>query len=215
MRLILLGPPGAGKGTQAKKLVERYSIPEISTGELLRKAVTESTPLGRDAKAYMEKGELVPNSIVLGMVHARLRQDDCKKGFIFDGFPRNEDQARALDKMLAAISAPVGLAVSIEADREELLKRMTGRRICESCGRVYNIFFLPPKKVQTCDTCGGGFYQRDDDKEETIKKRLDVYDSQKGPLTEYYRSQGILRSVVSTGTVEDMFRRLCTAIQDR
>jgi adenylate kinase len=215
MRLILLGAPGSGKGTQAKKLMEKHSIPEISTGEILRKAVADGTPLGRDAKAFMERGELVPDSIVLGLIHARLKNDDCRKGFIFDGFPRNEAQAAALDRMLAAIGAPVTVVVSIDVDRNELAKRMSGRRICTQCGQVYNIYFLPPKKEQACDKCGGGFFQRDDDKEETIKKRLDIYESQKNPLAEYYRKKGILNPITGTGSVYSIFQQVCAAVEGK
>jgi adenylate kinase len=217
MRLVLLGAPGSGKGTQAKRLVERYSIPEVSTGEILRKAVADGTPLGRDAKAFMERGELVPDSIVLGLVHARLKKEDCRKGYIIDGFPRNEAQAvpLALDKMLSAIGAPVTVAVSIDVDKKELVDRMSGRRICKTCGRVYHVHFLPPKQEGVCDKCGGGFFQRDDDKEETIKKRLDVYESQKTPLIEYYRKKGILKSIPGTGSVDDIFRQVCETLAGR
>ncbi len=213
MRLVLLGAPGAGKGSQAKKLMDRYSMPEISTGEILRKAVADGSPLGRDAKVYMDRGELVPDSIVLGLVHARLKKEDCGKGYIIDGFPRNEAQAVALDKMLSAIGAPVTMAVNIDVDKEELMKRMSGRRICRVCGQVYNIYFLPPKREGTCDKCGGDFFQRDDDKEETIKKRLKVYESQKTPLLEYYRKKGILKSIAGTGSVHDIFQKVCDAVE--
>jgi adenylate kinase len=215
MRLVLLGAPGSGKGTQAKKLVERYSIPEISTGEILRKAVADGTPLGRDAKAYMDKGELVPDSIVFGLVHARLKEEDCRKGYIIDGFPRNETQAASLDKMLSVIGAPVNLAVNIDVDKDELVKRMTGRRICTSCGQVYNLHFLPPKREGVCDKCGGGFFQRDDDREKTIKKRLDVYESQKTTLIDYYRKKGILRSIRGGGSLDDISRKIREAVEGK
>lgn len=213
MRLVLLGAPGAGKGSQAKKLMDRYSMPEISTGEILRKAVADGTPLGRDAKVFMDRGELVPDSIVLGLVHARLKKEDCGKGYIIDGFPRNEAQAVALDKMLSAIGAPVTMAVNIDVDKEELMKRMSGRRICKVCGQVYNVYFLPPKREGACDKCGGGFFQRDDDKEETIRKRLNVYESQKTPLLEYYRKKGILKSITGTGSIHDIFQKVCDAVE--
>ena len=215
MRIILLGAPGSGKGTQAKMLMDRYSIPEISTGEILRKAVADGTPLGMDAKVFMDRGELVIDSIVLGLIHARLKKEDCRKGYIIDGFPRNEAQAVSLDKMLSAIGASVNVTVSIEVDKNELIKRMSGRRICRVCGQVYNIFFLPPKKTHTCDKCGGGFFQRDDDREETIRKRLDVYDSQKIPLSEYYRRKGVLKEITGTGSVEDIFRKVCSAVEGK
>ncbi len=215
MRLVLLGAPGSGKGTQAKRLMERYSIPEISTGEILRKAVAAGTPLGRDAKGFMDRGELVPDSIVLGMVHDRLKKEDCGKGYIIDGFPRNEAQAVALDKMLSAIGAPVTVAVSIDVEKKELMKRMSGRRICRFCGQVFNVHLLPPAKEGVCDKCGGGLFQRDDDKEETIRKRLSVYETQKAPLIAYYGKKGILKSITGSGSVYDIFKKICEAIEKR
>lgn len=215
MRLILLGAPGSGKGTQARKLKERYSIPEISTGEILRKAVADGTPLGRDAKAFMDRGELVVDSIVLGLMHENLRKEDCRRGYIIDGFPRNEVQAVSLDKMLSGLGAPVTVTVSIEVDKDELVERMSGRRICRRCGQVYNIYFLPPRKNHICDKCGGDFYQRDDDREETIRKRLDVYEAQKSALTDYYRKKGILKTITGSGSVSDIFQKVCAAIEGK
>lgn len=215
MKIVLLGAPGSGKGTQAKKLMNKYSIPEISTGEILRKAVAEGTPLGRDAKAYMEKGELVPNSIVLGLVHGYLRKEDSSRGYVIDGFPRNVLQAAELDKMLSVIGAPLNIAVSIEVDTRELLKRMSGRRLCSKCGQVCNIYFLPPKKEGACDRCGGNLIRRDDDQDETIKKRLDVYESQKAPLLEYYRKKGILKTVLGTGVTDDIFQKVCDVVEGK
>jgi len=215
MKIVLLGAPGSGKGTQAKKLMERYSIPEISAGEMLRNAVVGGNPLGRDAKVYMDRGELVPDSIVLGLIHARLKKEDCKKGYIIDGFPRNESQAVALDKMLSVIGTPIAVAVSIDASREELVKRMSGRRICKSCGQVYNLYFLPPKIDGICDSCSGSFYQRDDDREETIRKRLDVYESQKTSLIEYYKKKGILKSITGAVTIPDIFQKVCAAVEGK
>ncbi len=213
MRIVLLGAPGSGKGTQAKKLMRKYSIPEICTGEILRKAVADVTPLGRDAKMYISRGELVPNSIVLGMVHERLRKGDCGNGYIIDGFPRNEAQAAGLEKMLTAIRAPLTIAVNIEVATEELKRRMLGRRICRRCGQVYNIFLLPPKKEGTCDICNGDLFQRDDDQEETVRNRLAVYDSQKAQLIAFYSQKGILKSIVGAGSTDDIFRRLCVAVE--
>ena len=215
MKVVLLGAPGAGKGTQAKKLMEKYSIPEISAGEILRNAVAYGTPLGRDAKVFMERGELVPDSIVLGLIYARLKKDDCRKGYIIDGFPRSEAQAVALDKMLSAIGSPVTVAISIDVDKNELIKRMSGRRICKSCAQVYNLFFLPPRKDGVCDKCGGDFFQRNDDKEETIRKRLDVYESQKTPLIEYYRKKGILKPVTGASSIYDIFQKICEAVEGK
>jgi adenylate kinase len=212
LRLVLLGAPGAGKGTQAMKLVEKYTIPQISTGDILRKAVTDGTPLGKDAKVVMDRGELVPDNIVLGLVQARLKQQDCRKGFIFDGFPRNVAQAAVLDKMLSAMDSPLTSALSIEVDKNDLMKRMAGRRTCKVCGQLYNVYFSPPKKDGACDKCGGALFQRDDDREETIVKRLDVYDAQTSPLIDYYRNKGILKSIQGTGSIEEIFQRVCSAL---
>lgn len=214
MRLVFLGAPGAGKGTQAKKLVEKYGIPQISTGDLLRAAVAEGTPLGKEAKAYMDRGELVPDSIVLGMVKERISQDDCKKGFILDGFPRNVAQAEALDKMLSEMGIPLDLALNLEVPFDDLMKRLTGRRTCKVCGQMYNIYYSPPKVEGKCDKCGGELFQRDDDKEETIKKRLEVYKAQTEPLIEYYSKKGILKTVSGTGSIDEIFSSI-TSILDK
>lgn len=212
MRLVLLGAPGAGKGTQAKKLIEKYSIPQISTGDLLRAAVAAGTALGKEAKSYMDKGELVPDKVVLGMVEERLKQDDCKKGYILDGFPRNTAQAEALDKMLASLNMSLTAALSVDVPFDDLMKRLTGRRTCKSCGQMYNIYFKPPAKEGVCDKCGGELFQRDDDKEETIKKRLDVYNAQTAPLIDYYGKKGILKTVQGTGNIDDIFKNVCDVL---
>jgi adenylate kinase len=215
LRLVLLGAPGAGKGTQAMKLTERYAIPQISTGDILRKAVADGTPLGKDAKVVMDKGELVPDNIVLGLVQARLKQDDCRRGFIFDGFPRNVAQATVLDRMLSAMNSPLTSALSIELKRNDLTKRMAGRRTCKVCGQLFNVYSSPPKKEGTCDKCGGALFQRDDDREETIRKKLLIHDAQTEPLIEYYRNKGILRSIQGTGTADEVFKEVCSALEDR
>lgn len=212
MRLVLLGAPGAGKGTQAKKLIEKYGIPQISTGDLLRAAVSAGTQLGKEAKSYMDKGELVPDRVVLGMVEERLKQDDCKKGYILDGFPRNVAQAEALDKMLSGLGMALDAALSVDVPFDDLMKRLTGRRTCKSCGQMYNVYFNPPKKEGICDKCGGELFQRDDDKEETIKKRLEVYNSQTAPLIEYYGKKGILKSVKGTGSIDEIFNNICKVL---
>ncbi len=212
MRLVLLGAPGAGKGTQAKKLIEKYGIPQISTGDLLRAAVAAGTPLGKEAKSYMDKGELVPDRVVLGMVEERLKQDDCKKGYILDGFPRNTAQAEALDKMLGSLGMSLSAALSVDVPFDDLMKRLTGRRTCKACGQMYNVYFNPSKKEGTCDKCGGALFQRDDDKEETIKKRLEVYNAQTAPLIDYYRKKGILGSVNGTGSIDEIFRTVCNSL---
>jgi adenylate kinase len=212
MRIVLLGAPGAGKGTQAKKLIDKYGLPQISTGDLLRAAVAAGSPLGKEAKSYMDKGELVPDSVVLGMVEERLKQDDCKKGYILDGFPRNTAQAEALDKMLASLNMSLDAALSVDVPFEDLMKRLTGRRTCKSCGQMYNIHFKPPQKEGACDKCSGELFQRDDDKEETIKKRLDVYNAQTAPLIDYYQGKGILKSVSGTGSIDDIFAKVCETL---
>jgi adenylate kinase len=208
MRIVLLGAPGAGKGTQAKILIEKYGMPQISTGDLLRAAVAAGTALGKEAKSYMDKGELVPDSVVLGMVEERLKQDDCKKGYILDGFPRNTAQAEALDKMLAALNMSLTAALSVDVPFEDLMKRLTGRRTCKGCGQMYNFYFKAPAKEGVCDKCSGELFQRDDDKEATIKKRLEVYTAQTEPLIGYYKSKGIVKSVSGTGSIDEIFKKV-------
>ncbi|MFZ3137115.1 MAG: adenylate kinase [Thermodesulfovibrionales bacterium] len=208
MRIVLLGAPGAGKGTQAKILIEKYGVPQISTGDLLRAAVAAGTALGKEAKSYMDKGELVPDSVVLGMVEERLKQDDCKKGYILDGFPRNTAQAEALDKMLASLNMSLTAALSVDVPFEDLMKRLTGRRTCKACGQMYNMYFKAPAKEAVCDKCSGELFQRDDDKEATIKKRLEVYTAQTEPLIGYYKNKGIVKSVSGTGSIDEIFKKV-------
>ena len=212
MKLVLLGAPGAGKGTQAKKLIEKTAIPQISTGDLLRAAVAAETELGREAKSFMDKGELVPDTVVLGMVEERLGQDDCQQGYILDGFPRNTAQAEALDQMLASLSMELDAALSVDVPLEDLMKRLTGRRTCRDCGQMYNIYFSAPAEEGKCDKCGGELYQRDDDQEATISKRLEVYNEQTAPLIDYYASKGILKSVSGTGDIEEIFANVCATL---
>ena len=212
MRLVLLGAPGAGKGTQAKKLIEKHGIPQISTGDILRKAVADGTPLGKEAKSYMDKGELVPDKVVIGLIEDRLKQPDCKKGFILDGFPRNTAQAETLDAMLKKLNMPLDSALSVDVPKDDLMKRLTGRRTCKGCQQMYNIYFSPPKKNGVCDRCGGELFHRDDDKEETIKRRLDVYDAQTAPLISYYKKSGILKSVIGVGGIDEIFKKVCSAL---
>ncbi len=215
MRLVLLGAPGAGKGTQAKKLIDKYGIPQISTGDILRQNVAEGTPLGKEAKSYMDKGELVPDRVVLGLVEDRLKKDDCKKGYILDGFPRNTAQAEALDKILASLGMSLTGALSVDVPKDDLMKRLTGRRTCKGCGQMYNVYFSTPKKDGVCDKCGGELFQRDDDKEATIKRRLDVYDAQTAPLIDHYKKGGILKSVTGVGNIDEIFTRVCTVLEGK
>lgn len=212
MDLILLGPPGSGKGTQAKKMVERYHLPQISTGDILRAALKAKTPLGLEAKQYMDQGKLVPDEVVVGIVRDRLKGSDCRGGFILDGFPRTVPQAEALGKTLQAMNRGLGHVISIEVANAELLKRLGGRRTCRNCGAMYHLVFDPPKKEGVCDTCGGELYQRADDQEKTIGERLKVYDKQTAPLIQYYRGKGLLRAIDGVGEVEEIFQRIVKAI---
>jgi adenylate kinase len=208
MNIILLGPPGAGKGTQAKMLVEKYQIPQISTGDILRAAVKEGSPLGKEAKACMDKGELVPDSVVIGIVEERIQQPDCAKGYMLDGFPRTVPQAEALDGMLQNLSSQIDHVVSIEVANEELVGRLTGRRTCRDCGAGFHVMFDPPEKEGVCDKCGGELYQRDDDNVETVTSRLEVYESQTLPLIEYYTVQGKIRSIDGVGDIKEIYGRV-------
>ncbi len=208
MNLILLGPPGSGKGTQAKMLVEKYDIPQISSGDILRAAVKEGSPMGLKAKEYMDKGKLVPDDVVIGIIEERLKKDDCKKGFILDGFPRTLAQAEALKRLLAKKEIKLDAVISIDVDEEEVIRRLTGRRTCKNCGAMYHIIFSPPKKEGICDKCGGELYQRDDDKEETIRARLKIYKEQTAPLIEYYKMEGLLKEVQGTGEIKEIFNRI-------
>lgn len=213
MRIILLGPPGAGKGTQAKDLVNKYGIPQISTGDILRKNLAEKTPLGLEAKKYMDAGGLVPDSVVIGIVKERLKEADCKKGYILDGFPRTVPQAEELDKALAEMGTPLDKVLSIEVKDEELVKRLSGRRTCRSCQEGYHVMFKAPKVADKCDKCGGELYQRDDDKEEAIKNRLVVYQSSTAPLIAYYTGKGLLRAVDGVGSMGDILKRMVAALE--
>jgi adenylate kinase len=208
MNLILLGPPGAGKGTQAQMIVERYHIPQISTGDILRKAVKEETPLGKKGKAFMDQGQLVPDEVVIGIIDARLRAPDCNPGFILDGFPRTIAQAEALQPILTTMGKSIDHVINIEVDTEELVRRLTGRRTCKNCGGMFHILFHPPKVEGICDRCGGTLYQREDDKEETIRIRLNEYQRQTAPLIQYYQLKNCLRSIQGVGGQEEIFERI-------
>lgn len=195
MKMILLGPPGSGKGTQAKMLCERLGIPQISTGDMLRAAVQEGTPMGLRAKAEMEAGGLVPDEVVVGIVKERLAKPDCDKGFILDGFPRTLPQADALKQTLAELGKDLDAVVSLEVDGDAVVGRIAGRRTCRACGKMYHVVFDAPAEEGTCDKCGGELYQRDDDQEATIRKRLEVYAQQTEPLIDYYKSDGLVRDI--------------------
>jgi len=208
MNLILLGPPGAGKGTQAQRMVERVHLPQISTGDILRAAVKGSTPLGTKAKGFMDQGQLVPDEIVIGIVEERLKEEDCHPGFILDGFPRTIPQAEALQPILAKIRKTIDHVINIEVESEELIRRLTGRRTCKNCGAMFHVHFQPPKTEGICDRCGGTLYQRGDDKEETIRTRLKEYEKQTAPLIEYYRDKKTLRSIQGVGGPDQIFDQI-------
>lgn len=208
MNVVLLGPPGAGKGTQAKMLVEEYGIPQISTGEILRANLKAETELGLEAKKYMDAGGLVPDEVVIGIVANRLIEDDCASGYMLDGFPRTVAQAEALDKILTERSSGIDHVVSIEVPESDLLARLTGRRTCRACGHGFHQVFDPPQKEGVCDKCGGELYQRDDDNEETVKARLVVYTDQTEPLIDYYDNKGLIRPIDGQGKIKDIFGRI-------
>ena len=208
MKIIMLGAPGAGKGTQAKKIAAKCEIPHISTGDIFRANIKNGTELGKKAKTYMDQGLLVPDELVCDLVVDRIQQDDCKKGYILDGFPRTIPQAESLDKALAAIGEKMDYAIDVEVPDENIVKRMGGRRACVGCGATYHLVYAPTKKEGICDACGGDLILRDDDKPETVQKRLGVYHEQTQPLIDYYKNQGILREVDGSVDMEDVFKEI-------
>ncbi len=212
MRLILLGPPGAGKGTQAKLLMSKFHIPQISTGDILRKAVKDEAELGREAKAFMDGGQLVPDEIVIGLIRERIREADCADGFILDGFPRTEVQAEKLDEMLQEMSLTINAVLDFSVETEELVLRLTGRRTCKECGAMFHVDGRPPKQSGVCDHCGGALYQRHDDNPLTITKRMEVYEKETAPLKKYYNQQGNLKTLEGTGDTEQIFSQVCRLV---
>ena len=213
MDLILLGPPGAGKGTQAKMLTEHFGIPQIATGDILRGAVQAGSTLGLKAKGFMDAGLLVPDEVVIGIVRERLLQEDCRAGFILDGFPRTVAQADALQSNLAELGRRLDRVVSLTVDADALVERLTGRRTCRSCGRGFHLTFDPPTVAGRCDACGGELYQRDDDREETIRKRLTVYAQQTAPLIDYYRGAGLLVELDGMQAIPVVQEQVLSALQ--
>ncbi len=210
--LILLGPPGAGKGTQAGRIVEDYGVPHVSTGDILRSAVKNQTAMGLEAKRYMDAGELVPDAVVIGIVKERLQEPDTAKGFLMDGFPRTLAQAAALDETLSGIDRQVTRALAVLVDDEELVKRLTGRRVCRECQTPYHVVFNLPQTEGVCDKCGGELYQREDDAEATVRNRLDVYRKQTEPLIEYYDRQGVLVRIDGEKDPETVYADIQEAI---
>lgn len=212
MRIILLGGPGVGKGTQAKKLSEKYKLAHISTGDILRQAVKDGTEMGLMAKSYMDKGQLVPDKVVIGIIRDNLRKPEIKSGFILDGFPRTVPQAQALDELTNEMNIPLDAVVNIMASANLIVQRLSGRRTCRNCQAVYHIVNLPPKKDGVCDRCGGQLYQRDDDKEETIRNRIKVYEEQTSPLINYYKKFGKLMDVSGEKEIEEVFTEICNLL---
>ncbi|GAA3868535.1 adenylate kinase [Streptomyces sp. NPDC003631] len=216
MRIVLVGPPGAGKGTQAAFLAKNLSIPHISTGDLFRANISRQTDLGKLAKSYMDRGELVPDEVTIAMAKDRMEQPDAKNGFLLDGFPRNVKQAEALDEMLRTEGMKLDAVLDLEVPEEEVVKRIAGRRVCRNdSAHVFHVSYKPAKQEGVCDVCGGELYQRDDDSEETVRKRLEVYHTQTEPIIDYYKSQGLVVTISALGKVEDVTQRAMEALQQK
>ena len=212
MRMILLGGPGAGKGTQAQKLSEKYDVQHIATGDILRQAIKDGTDMGQMAKSYMDKGQLVPDEVVIGIIEDRLAQPDTESGFVLDGFPRTTPQAQALDVLIDKLGIPIDAVININTSANVVVKRLSGRRTCRDCQTVYHVTYSPTKKAGICDECGGALYQRDDDKEETIRERLQVYEKQTAPLLDYYQGSGKLVQVSGDDAIDDVYASICRSL---
>ena len=204
MNIILMGLPGAGKGTQASEIVKKFPIPHISTGDMFRKAIKDETDLGKEAKSYMDRGELVPDEVTVGIVKERISEDDAKKGFLLDGFPRTIEQAEALNNIMSELDRNIDAVINIEVPEEELMNRLTGRRICEKCGTTYHLVFNPPKVDGVCDIDGGKLYQRKDDNPETVSNRLSVNVKQSKPILEYYNNKGVLKNIDGSKDIDEV-----------
>lgn len=214
MRVILLGPPGAGKGTQAGRIAETFGIPHISTGDILRANVRAGTELGTKAKSFMDAGDLVPDDVILGMMGDRLAEDDARDGFLFDGFPRTVPQAEALEKLLIERDQPIDVVLRMLVDTKEVVQRLTGRRTCTNCGAVFHVDYDPPKVEGVCDKCGGELVQREDDSEDVVLNRLEVYRRSTEPLEEFYWGRGLLRDVEAVGSVDEVGDRIIAILRD-
>lgn len=212
MKIIMLGAPGAGKGTQAKQIADKYSIPHISTGDIFRANIKNGTELGKKAKQYMDQGALVPDELTCDLIMDRIQQDDCKNGFVLDGFPRTIPQAEALDAALGKINEKMDYAIDVDVPDENIVNRMSGRRACLNCGATYHLISIPPKVEGICDRCGSEIVLREDDKPETVQKRLKVYHEQTQPLIDYYKNQGILKSVDGTQPMDEVFKAIVTIL---
>ena len=208
MKIVMLGTPGAGKGTQADKIAEKYGLPHISTGDIFRKNIKEGTELGKEAKSYMDAGKLVPDELTVRLLLDRVKNDDCAKGYILDGYPRTIPQAEALDKELTKLGEKIDYAINVDVPDENIINRMSGRRACLKCGATYHLKYVPPKKDGICDECGSELVIRDDDKPETVKNRLAVYHEQPQPLIEYFEKQGVLHTVDGTTDAGDVFKAI-------
>lgn len=212
MKIVLLGPPGAGKGTQAKLIVQKYNIPHISTGDIFRKNIKEMTPLGIKAKEYIDKGQLVPDELTVEIVKDRIKQDDCKNGFLLDGFPRTVAQADALNDVLSELGTKLDYVINIKVDENNLIERLSGRRVCPKCGASFHVVFNPPKVEGVCDYCGAEVVQRADDSEETVKNRLSVYNKQTQPLIDYYTKNGLIKNINGEQDINDVFEEICNVL---
>lgn len=215
LRVVLLGPPGAGKGTQAKLLREKFEACQISTGDILRQAVVDQSPLGKEASEYIKRGDLVPDGVIVKLVAERLKEKDCAPGFILDGFPRTLAQAESLEQILQKMGLELQSVLLVQVPHAVIIERLAGRRICKNCGTLYHLHFNPSARGTVCDHCGGELWQRDDDREETITARLKVYDNQTAPLIDYYRQRGLLKEIDGVGNVEDIRHRLIRALEER
>lgn len=214
MNIILMGLPGAGKGTQASKIIKKYPIPHISTGDMFRLAIKNGTELGNEAKSYMDRGELVPDEVTVGIVKERLSQSDAREGFLLDGFPRTVEQAEALNRIMDELDTKIDRTINVEVPEEELMNRLTGRRICEVCGTTYHLVFNPPKEEGVCDLDGGKLYQREDDNPETVANRLEVNIKQTAPLLDFYEDQGVLVNVDGARDIDEVFNDIDEILQN-